>query len=291
VKFGLFISGSLHALFILFAIVTLPSAFEPSELPSIIPVDLLTVDEMTNIMARQEVKPEEKPEPKAKKPAPEPKKVAAIEPPPPPEPEADEVVEKVPELKKTEMPEPKPEPEKQAAQEEPPKKLPNIRPRTKPKPPPKKKNFDLNQIAALLDKMPKEEEKPHEPQMVPGTPEKVEDAPKQGAGLQTGLTLSEEDALRVQMQRCWSVPAGAVNPEELVVTFRIFFNEDGTLARPPELLENGPYTLRANPFYRAAAESALRALKRCQPFTMPAGKYAVWQETEMTFDPRLMVGR
>ena len=167
----------------------------------------------------------------------------------------------------------------------------NEPPRTKPKPPPKKKNFDLDQIAVLLDKVPTEEEPVHETKSVPGAPEKVEKAPERGAGLQTGLTLIEEDALRVQVQRCWSVPAGAVNPEELVVTFRIFFNEDGTLARPPELLENGPYTLRANPFYRAAAESALRALQRCQPFRMPAGKYDVWKEFEMTFDPRLMVGR
>ena len=296
-KFGLFISGALHALFILFAIVTLPSAFAPSELPSIIPVDLLTVDEMTNIMARQEEEPEDEPEPEAKEaePEPEPKQVAAIEPPPEPEPEPEPVleeeIEKVPEVEKIEEPEPEPEPEKEVADKEPPKSLPNVRPRTKPKPPPKKKDFDLDQIAALLDKTPQEEQDIHDPKEVPGEPDKVEDAPKRGVGLQTGLTISEEDALRVQMRRCWSVPAGAINPEELIVTFRIYFNEDGSLARAPELIENGPFSLRSSTFYRSAAESALRALQRCAPFTLPTGKYDVWQETEMTFDPRQMVGR
>ncbi len=281
-KLGLFISGTLHALFILFAIVTLPRAFAPSELPSVVPVELMTVDEMTNIMARQEKEPEKEPEPEAQKPEPEPKKVAAIEPPPEPEPE--EIVEKIPE-KKDEKP--KPEPKKVAEKKPDQKKLLKIRPRTKPKPP--KKQFDLDQIAALLDKLPEEEKPIRTPKEVPGEPEKIEEAPKVGVGLQTGLTLSEEDAFRVQMQRCWSVPAGAARPEELIVTFRICLNEDGTLARTPELIQNSGLDVRTNSFYRAAAESALRALQRCQPYQLPIGKYAIWKDMEVTFNPSAMV--
>jgi colicin import membrane protein len=39
-----------------------------------------------------------------------------------------------------------------------------------------------------------------------------------------------------------------------------------------------------------AAESALRAVRRCQPYTMPAAKYDIWRDVEVTFDPRDMFG-
>ena len=40
-RLGVLISGSLHALLIAYAIVTLPSAFDDAAVPTIIPVELL----------------------------------------------------------------------------------------------------------------------------------------------------------------------------------------------------------------------------------------------------------
>jgi hypothetical protein len=45
-----------------------------------------------------------------------------------------------------------------------------------------------------------------------------------------------------------------------------------------------------DPFFRAAAESVLRAIRRCQPFNMPVEKYKSWRDIELTFDPRKMLG-
>jgi hypothetical protein len=45
-----------------------------------------------------------------------------------------------------------------------------------------------------------------------------------------------------------------------------------------------------DPFFRAAAESVLRAIRRCQPFNMPVEKYASWRNIELTFDPSRMLG-
>ena len=119
----------------------------------------------------------------------------------------------------------------------------------------------------------------------------MEDAPDVGTGLQTALTLSEIDAFKVQMKRCWSVPAGAAYSEDLVVTIRVFLNSDGTLSRSPELISNSRFRLSSNAYYRTAAESALRAIQRCQPFRMPADKYISWRELELTFDPGEMLGQ
>ncbi len=144
-----------------------------------------------------------------------------------------------------------------------------------PVPRPKHSDRFINrgELAALLNKIPEEE-----------VPE--EKAPPKGSALLTRLTLSEIDGLKVQMRRCWSVPAGAAEAEKLTVRVRMALNPDGSLASAPVLVNRS----RLNePYFRIAAESALRAIRRCQPFSMPLDKYANWQEVELTFDPSDMI--
>jgi hypothetical protein len=43
-------------------------------------------------------------------------------------------------------------------------------------------------------------------------------------------------------------------------------------------------------YFRAAAENAMRAVKRCSPFRLPVGKYEVWKQLTLRFDPRRMFG-
>ena len=40
----------------------------------------------------------------------------------------------------------------------------------------------------------------------------------------------------------------------------------------------------------AAADSAVRAVYQCQPYELPAEKYAVWRDMILNFDPRQMYG-
>jgi hypothetical protein len=46
---------------------------------------------------------------------------------------------------------------------------------------------------------------------------------------------------------------------------------------------------RRDPFFRAAADSALRAILRCQPFDLPVEHYDDWQTVTVDFDPRYML--
>jgi hypothetical protein len=39
-------------------------------------------------------------------------------------------------------------------------------------------------------------------------------------------------------------------------------------------------------FYRTAAESALRAVRKCVPYELPKEKYELWREMELYFDPK-----
>lgn len=144
--------------------------------------------------------------------------------------------------------------------------------------------FDADRIAALLDK---------EDRKVPKishneSPDSVSDEKLKTRinNFADKLTFTELDAIRAQIQRCWSVPAGAREGQDLVVTIRIFVNRDGTLKRSPEILDS---VGMENPFYRIMAESAVRAVRKCEPLRVPSTNYEDWREIELTFNPKEML--
>jgi outer membrane biosynthesis protein TonB len=137
--------------------------------------------------------------------------------------------------------------------------------------------FDPNQIAALLDK--------RRPQRLAAAGATLNSTPSLGlpSGSAATLTQTEIDALRAQIQACWNPPAGSLDAKELIVRIRLQLHEDGSLSANPTLLNHG-----SHPIFQIAAESAMRAIKRCQPYKLPIAKYAVWRDVEVTFDPRDM---
>jgi hypothetical protein len=265
-------SALLHVTALVMALVVWPYVAPPIALPpDVLPVELLPPGETTNI-APEEKAPEPKPLPLPAPPQPD-LQAFAEPPPPPPEPEA------VP-LEPDPLPLPpiQPVPAPQLAHAP-----PAVRPREKPKPV-KQDEFDINRIAGLVDKIAKEP---------PKAEQRAQPAPAQsqrslaGAGAQTALTMSEIDALRSQMEKCWNVPVGAPDPASLVLRVKVFLNEDGTVASPPQLLDQGRL---GDPYFRAAADSAIRAVHICGPYQLPVEKYATWREITITFDPRQMSG-
>ncbi len=290
---GTLFSAGLHLIVILIAIFGLPIFSNDWEPPlEAIPVELAPVADTTNIPVRPEVKkPEEKPEPKPEE-KPEPPKPTPPPPPPAPEPEPlPEDAVPLPKDKVEEKPEPKPEaaPERVV-------KLDGPRPKVKPKRQPEEKKeekLDLNKIAALLNKELEDpsrkteeiEDKPEDaPQELPPT-----EATRPTTSAQ--MTLSEIDSIRAQVEQCWIVPAGARYAENLIVTVRIFLRPDGGLARPPQVVDSLRMNTPGEEAYRTAAESAVRAILKCEPFkNLPVDKYDRWQDIELNFDPRSMLG-
>ena len=96
------------------------------------------------------------------------------------------------------------------------------------------------------------------------------------------------DAIRQQIARCWLVPAGAKQGESLLVEIRVRMNADRTV-RDAEIIDSN--RMRTDPFFRAAAESALRALRNpsCTPLNLPPEKYETWKSFTITFDPKDML--
>lgn len=86
---------------------------------------------------------------------------------------------------------------------------------------------------------------------------------------------------------CWNI-SQADEPWP-VVTVRFDMNEDGTPVRESfELIEASEATDLAT---RAAFEAVRRAVIRCAQlgYDLPPEEFALWDEIEMTFDPRSVV--
>lgn len=98
------------------------------------------------------------------------------------------------------------------------------------------------------------------------------------------LSQTEMDALRGQVQKCWNVPAGAVDGDSLRVSVKFKLTPAGELDGSPEIISGGG----ANGVERAAAESARRAVSRCAPYNLPADKYDAWADVIVNFDPSEM---
>jgi colicin import membrane protein len=151
---------------------------------------------------------------------------------------------------------------------------------TPPKRPPQAQpKFDPRQVATLLNKQ--------TPQRKEATGSTLSDAPALGAprGAAKQLSQNELDALRARLAQLWNPPAGARNPQELVVAVRIRLKPDGTLAAPPTVTTSGQ-----SPLFMASRDSAIRAVFRGQPFDMlRAETYEEWKDIEITFDPRDMI--
>ena len=98
-------------------------------------------------------------------------------------------------------------------------------------------------------------------------------------------------AVRQQLSPCWNIPAGAKDAEAMQVGIRIRLSPDGTLRGAPAILD--PNRLASDPYYRAVAESAVRALlnPECRPLRLPLDQYDIWKEITFNFDPGEALGR
>ena len=145
----------------------------------------------------------------------------------------------------------------------------------------KKELVDTNQIAALIDKA-KEESAKVEKQDNKLTQSSVKNS------FATGLTLSEEDALRAQIFGCWTVPLGLPYDDNLLVRIKLELKQDGTISKS-EILDHERMNRPGQKFYKVLAESALRAVRICQPLKVPQTGYEKWKNIQLNFNPTEML--
>jgi hypothetical protein len=145
----------------------------------------------------------------------------------------------------------------------------------------KKEFVDLDNIAKLIDKA-----KVDTAEKVKKTNEITQDQDKNIE--KAGLSLSEEDALKAQIFGCWSIPLGLPYNENLLVRIKLKLDPDGSVAKT-EILDHARMNKPGQGFYKVLAESALRAVKLCQPLRVPSTGYERWKELQLNFDAREML--
>ena len=265
---NIIISSALHLLLIIITALSLPFlAKKPIDLPPIVSIELIQITDKTSIPYA----------PKAKK-----------------------IIE---ELKKKEK-------EKLVSEQAPPKKVKKEKPDSIPLPDKKvekldkieekKQNpviedikvkqvsefekdelFDPNSIAALIDKSKEDIAETNKKN------NRITQSEDKSMNL-SNLTLSEEDALKAQIFSCWSIPLGLPYNENLLVRIKLKLKPDGSVIKS-EILDHARMNKPGQSFYKVLAESALRAIRLCQPLRVPATGYERWKDLQLNFDAREML--
>jgi len=286
------VSAGGHAAVILFAQFGLHLFFTPPPVTAtIIPVDVVRLDDVTRPpeAATPEPEPETtrtatpQPPPRPPQPVPEPPRppepqnVAKADPAPPPP----VVVPPEPEKK---APEPQPEPEPEPAPAPPTAK---VTPKAKPKPPAPRRDFDsvLKDLAAqdAKQKTPQRSKKPE------SVAKKGDEAPQQSQVAQQA-SIREIDRLgvmiRQQISPCWSPPPGARDADTLLVSLQIAVDPQGNVSRV-DVVDSTRMAL--DNYFRSAAEAARRAVLKCAPLQLPPEQYDIWKDIKFNFDPSKML--
>jgi len=145
----------------------------------------------------------------------------------------------------------------------------------------KKELFDPSQVAALIDKS-----KDDYAETMKKNTKLTQDQKKNL--LRSALTLSEEDALKAQIFGCWSIPLGLPYDKNLLVRIKLKLKPDGTILKS-EILDHARMNLPGQGFYKVLAESALRAIRMCQPLKVPLNAYERWKDLQFNFDANEML--
>ncbi len=268
-----------------------------ADTPEAIPIETVSLSELSQIAnGEKNAKPAPQPAPAPPDPPPdlrtstEPTPQPAPTPPPTPTPPAKAEAAPPPEPEPTppERPQPPPPP-KLAIQEatvqppvrpkflDPPPERPKEPAPEKPKP---SHNFDPNTIAKLIGQGKTSTPAPTLTGAV--TPQGLphHDAPHMSVSMASAL-----DAwLTESYLSCWTPPPMMPDGDTYVAEIKVVFNPDGSLSGHPVLLN--PPGDRA---WRTYAESAMRAVHKCDPLKVPAEYmpyFEQWKVETIHFDPR-----
>ena len=209
--------------------------------------------------------------------------------PPPPKPLAEDAPEPPVKTRVVEKPPEKPKPDSQERPK--PDTLAKMLAREKTEPSPKalakastrqsSKPFDINAIAKMIGQT-----KLADASVIGATPQGL--PTQHSARMSPSLSASLDAWFTEAYLACWSPPPTTPEGERYIADVRVIFNPDGSLSGQPVLL-NPP----RDPAWRAHAESAVRAVLKCNPLKLPleyAPFFEQWKSKTIHFDPESALG-
>eukprot|EP00919_Chromeraceae_sp_WS-2016_P024013 GHVR01056946.1.p1 GENE.GHVR01056946.1~~GHVR01056946.1.p1 ORF type:complete len:276 (-),score=26.79 GHVR01056946.1:584-1411(-) len=272
---GLPISLFLHA-GVLFGASVVFSTVEPLETGRVVPDELITVAEFTDIRASLERR-----EPVV---TPLPELQMQVETSVDNAAEVDDVINVAPDEEVTADP------------IAPPETVPEISDEREPEPEPEKiveaaPSFDLDRISSLIDKS-KDTSIVADSQIADEGPEErlvYDDQAREGIGSGRQMTLSELDALNSAMYRCWRKPVDATDLEKLIVRLQVDMLPGGFI-KDVRVIDRAASRRASpgNPYWDIAEMRAVQAVTKCAPYDfLPQEKFDQWQSLILNFRPKL----
>ena len=124
---------------------------------------------------------------------------------------------------------------------------------------------------------------PELPPPASGSGQKADDGYDATAVAMTADVASSVVAeFRRHLKTCSKLPASVEPSDHIMVRLRVFMTPDGKLAGAPAI-GGGSATIKAIDLM----QSAIDALKACQPYTMlPADRYGEWKALDLIFTPK-----
>lgn len=246
--YGILISLLFHGMILAATYITFHRNFETPQETNVVPVDLVTLADQTNVTAQAPPAP------------PTPEKKMDIPPSPltpPPEPDLQDVEP---------APEP-PIPDYKIAKEKP----------VDEKPPVETKKQQQQDFSELLNKLTAQDK--------PVKAAKTGPRVIQSAGAGNQMTADLIDLLSSQVRRCFSPLQGVPDNQqnELFVQFDMELTPDGRVVQA-----DSPSTSPGNPsrYNLATALAARRAIYACQPYRLPVDRFQQWRDVHFRFDGR-----
>jgi outer membrane biosynthesis protein TonB len=217
----------------------------------IIPLELVTVSDITNIKATRKL--------------------------PEPEPEPEPEIEPEPSLDEPEIPEP--EQETEAIPDDPLVEQPAVEPEAE-----QQASFDLDAFSAMVDQARKEK-----PDANTQTVFKSEVGAQniEGAGEGTGSSLHYNEYIQTKMRNCYKIDTGAKDYQKLRVEVLVHLSQQGEVQNI-DILNNMQIIASPNKSWRAARDNVIFALNDCAPYDkLPKADYENWKRYKFNFQPAI----
>ncbi|WP_310475992.1 hypothetical protein [Sandarakinorhabdus sp.] len=144
--------------------------------------------------------------------------------------------------------------------------------------------LDTSTLASLIDKsLPKATKKPLDTsklakELNASAPARATVDPRAAA------TLAQ--AIRAQVYPCWNPPTGGRDVRNMQVTVQVQYGRDGRVIGTPDVGTPTSSTPGNADYARVFADTARRAVLRCQPLKLPLELYDLWANVVINFDPK-----
>jgi len=156
----------------------------------------------------------------------------------------------------------------------PPEEAPNVEPETP--------AFNLDDFSKMVDQA-RQENPDSNTQTV--LKSEIAERTIVGAGDQDGMTLNPTEYIQSKMAGCYKIDTGAKDYKKLRIEVRVHLNIDGEV-QDIDILNNMQIIASPNNSWRAARDNVVFALNQCAPYDkLPRTQFSNWKTTKMNFQP------